>query len=405
MRWFVGLVLLGLLVGVGWAVAHRLGAMGDGGGQRAKQKMIPPVAVAPIQQGRIELRRVYSGTLEARARFVVAPKVGGRIEKLTVDLSDPVQRGQVIAELDDAEFIQAVEQAKADLAVAEANITEATNALTIAERELERVTQLKQRGVASESQLDTVKADELAKSAAVKVAKAQAQRARSSLESANIRLGYTRVAAAWSDSDNERIVAERFVDPGETVTANTPLMTIVDLTPITGVFFATEKDYARLEVGQSATLTTDAYPGREFAGTISRIAPVFREASRQARVELSIDNEDHLLKPGMFIRAGLTLDVVDDATIVPVDALVIRDQTDGVFVINDDGKTVSWRPVAVGIQQGERVQITGEKLSGKVVTLGQQLISDGSEVTIPEDGHTTPNEPEATPAPGSGGES
>lgn len=400
MRWIVGLVMLGLLIGVGWAVAHRLSEAGaEGAGTRPKKK-IPPVAVAPIERGRIELRRVYSGTLEARAQFVVAPKVGGRIEKLTVDLSDPVQRGQVIAELDDAEYVQAIEQAKADLAVAEANITEAANALTIAQRELERVTQLKQRGVASESQLDTVKADELSKAAAVKVAAAQAERARAALEAAKIRLGYTRVTANWSDSDNQRIVAERFVDAGETVSANAPLMTIVDLTPITGVFYATEKDYARLKVGQPATLTTDAYADRVFRGKITRIAPVFRETSRQARVELEIDNEDHDLKPGMFIRAALTLEVAEDATIVPVEALVLRDGSDGLFVLNADGRTVQWRPVRVGITEGDRVQVAGEGLSGRVVTLGQQLIGDGSEVTIPDPARSTPGS-EKGGAPGS----
>lgn len=75
----------------------------------------------------------------ARAVLVV-PKVGGRIEKLAVDLADSVKRGQVICFLDDAEFVQAVEQARANLAAAEAVIVVATNALAIADRELERIT-------------------------------------------------------------------------------------------------------------------------------------------------------------------------------------------------------------------------------------------------------------------------
>jgi RND family efflux transporter MFP subunit len=343
-----------------------------------------PVAAAPIERGRIELRRVYSGTLEARAQFVVAPKVGGRIESLSVDLADPVERGQVVAVLDDAEFVQAVEQARADLAVAEANTVETKNALEIAERELVRVTSLNERGIASESQLDSAKADQLAKAAAVQVAKAQTERARAALEAANIRLGYTRVTANWADPDARRIVAERFVDAGETVTANTPLIRIVDLDPINGVIFATEHDYARLHSNQPVALTTDAYPDRVFQGSIHRIAPVFRETSRQARIELKIQNPDHALKPGMFIRAEVTLDVAEDATIVPVEALVTRDNTEGVFVLDPDGRTVRWRPVTTGIRDVNRVQVMGEGLTGRVVTLGQQLIGDGSWVTLPQ---------------------
>jgi RND family efflux transporter MFP subunit len=389
MRWIIGFILILALIGLGWMVVDRLTE--DDSPQAPQGEGRPaPVAVAPFERGRIELRRVYSGTLEARSQFVVAPKVGGRIEQLTVDLSDTVQRGQVVAVLDDAEFVQAVEQARADLAVADANIVEAENALEIAERELERVTSLNERGVASESQLDAAKASQLAKTAAVQVAKAQAERARAALESANIRLGYTRVTANWSDPDNERVVSERFVDAGETVTANTPLIRIIDLHPINGVIFATENDYARLRVDQPVALTTDAYPDRVFTGKISRIAPVFRVTSRQARIELDIFNEDHALKPGMFIRAEVILDVEEDATIVPVEALVNRADTTGVFVINEDGKTVSWRPVKTGIRDAGRVQVLGEGLAGQVVTLGQQLIGDGSKVTIP-----SPGEPEA----------
>ncbi|MFH2001371.1 MAG: efflux RND transporter periplasmic adaptor subunit [Planctomycetota bacterium] len=383
MRWIIGTILTAALIGLGWMVVSRLTASNPPQSTLGDRRPAA-VAVGLFEQGRIELRRVYSGTLEARAQFMVAPKVGGRIEKLTVDLADTVTRGQVVAVLDDAEFVLAVEQSQADLAVAEANIVEAKNALEIAERELERVTSLNHRGVASESQLDAAKADQLAKAAAVHVAKAQGERARAALESTKIRLGYTRVIANWSDPDTERIVAERFVDAGETVTANAPLIRIVDLHPINGVIFATENDYARLRIDQPVTLTTDAYPDRIFSGKIRRIAPVFRETSRQARIELEIDNEDHALKPGMFTRAEITLDVAEDATIVPVDALVIRDNENGVFVVNEDGRTVTWRPVKTGIRDANRLQVSGEGLRGHVVTLGQQLISGGSEVTIPQ---------------------
>lgn len=375
-------LLLIAAVGIGWAVFRQLWN-GKEAGNRGRPKQPAPVEVAPITRGPIELRRTYSGTLEARAEFVVAPKVSGRVERLTVNLADTVMRGQIVAELDNEEYVQEVAQAKADLEVARANLSEAKSALEIADRDLERIKTLRTRGVASESQLDAGRANHLTKTAQVEVAMAQVAKAESSLETANIRLGYTKVRASWTGGSDRRVVAERFANEGGTVSANASLLLIVELDPITGVMFVTEKDYVHMRTGQLATLTTDAYPGEEFEGRIDRIAPVFRQETRQARIELTIGNAGHRLKPGMFIRVTVVLDRLAEATIVPEKALTTRDNGTGVFVVSEDGKSVSWRAVTVGIRDGDRVQVEGEGLSGRVVTLGQQLVDDGSPITIP----------------------
>jgi RND family efflux transporter MFP subunit len=170
------------------------------------------------------------------------------------------------------------------------------------------------------------------------------------------------------------------VDEGQTVAANAPLLMIVELHPIVGVVFVTERDYAQLKPGQHVSLTTDAYPDEQFTGRIDRIAPVFRKSTRQARIEMIIENPQHRLKPGMFIRAAVVLTRVPEATIVPEQALTIRDDKSGVFVVSEDGRSVAWREVKVGIREGGRVQVIGEGLSGRVVTLGQQLVNDGSAI-------------------------
>ncbi|MFW6054601.1 MAG: efflux RND transporter periplasmic adaptor subunit [Thermodesulfobacteriota bacterium] len=373
-----------LAAGLVWLVAARLQEEGKPR-ERTEGSRAVPVEVAEIERGSIELRRTFSGALEATAEFVVAPKVGGRVERLSVDLADRVDRGQNVAQLDNAEYIQSVAQAKADLAVARANRSEAGSALEIAERKLKRIRTLRKRGVASESQLDTAKAEQLAARSRLEVAAAQATRAEASLEAARIRLGYTLVSADWTGGDDQRVVAERFVDEGNTVSANTPLMSIVELDPITGVIFVTERDYARIEPGQKARLATDAFPDEQFAGRVSRIAPVFKEATRQARVELIVENPGHLLKPGMFIRVSLMLDQARDAVIVPETALTRRNDRDGVFVIDEETMTVSWREIVTGIQGQERVQIKSPELSGRVVTLGQQMLDHGTPVSIPSD--------------------
>jgi RND family efflux transporter MFP subunit len=390
------LILMILLIGAaaaGWFIFTRLQTLaGPGRGGRSSRPV--PVEVAQIQQGSIALERTFSGELEALAEFVVAPKVSGRVERVFVNIADTVKRGQVVAELDNDEYVQAVAQAQADLQVARANLSEARSALEIANREFKRTESLLKRGIASDSEFDAARQDQLAKQAQLKVAAAQVSKAESSLETANIRLGYTKVTAGWAGGDEDRVVAERYVDEGQTVAANAPLLMIVELNPIVGVVFVTERDYANLKPGQSVTLTTDAYPGEQFSGRIDRIAPVFRKSTRQARIEMTIDNPRHRLKPGMFIRASVVLARVPEATIVPEQALTIRDDISGVFIVSEDGQSVAWREIKVGIREGDRVQVEGDGLSGRVVTLGQQLVNDGSPITIAAEQSQTPGGPQ-----------
>jgi multidrug efflux pump subunit AcrA (membrane-fusion protein) len=151
-------VVLVLVALVGLAV-FRLNAHFKSSGPSARS-FPAPVEVAPVEHGAIELRRTFTGTIEARGRFVVAANVGGRVERLLVDLAAPVKQGQVVAELDDAEQTQSVVEASAELAVMRANLANAQSALVIAERELQRVQSLNQRGLVPDSDLDTAKSQQ-----------------------------------------------------------------------------------------------------------------------------------------------------------------------------------------------------------------------------------------------------
>lgn len=387
------ILTLAVLLGLGWLTWPLGDRQTDGSaGDAMEPDGAPaPVEVAEVTQGPIEAVRRFTGTLEARAEFEVAPKVSGRVEALNVDLADQVERNQVVALLDDAEYVQEVARARANLAVAQAGYAEAQSLLAIAERELDRIGKLQSRGLSSESQHDTAKAEQLAKQAAVAVSAARVASAEAELSAARIRLGYTQVAAGWRGGRDRRLVAERYVDEGEMVSANTPLLRIVELDPITAVIDVTERDYGQLRVGQNAAVATDAYPGETFRATIERISPVFRETTRQARVELRVDNPGVRLKPGMFARATLVLDRVEDATVVPAQALIKRDGQHGVFIVDPSGTTVLWRPVEPGVSQGERQQVTGQRLQGRVVTLGQQLLEDGSRIRIAADQRGRPD--------------
>lgn len=383
MRTRVGIAgfLILMFIIVFWAYT----ANKDDSSQSAEKKeaRIVPVEVATVETGSIQLVRTFTGAVEAMEEFVIAPKISGRVIELNVDLSDQVNRGQIVARLDNDEYIQAVRQARADLAVAKANLAEANSLESLANRELKRIEKLRKKGVASETQLDAAKREALTRQAAKQVREAQLSRAQAQIQTSEIRLGYTEVRADWrTESQGPRVVAERIIDEGETVSANTPLLRIVALDPVKAVFYVSETSYARLKSGQLVKLSTDAYPGREFAAEIVRIAPVFQESTRQAQVELKINNPEQLLKPGMYVRAQVILEEKQQVTIVPENALIKRKNQWGVFSVSAEGTRVVWTPVKVGIRNEERVEVTAPDLGDRVVVLGQHLLGDQSSITI-----------------------
>jgi multidrug efflux pump subunit AcrA (membrane-fusion protein) len=185
--------------------------------------------------------------------------------------------------------------------------------------------------------------------------------------------------------------------------ANQSIVSILQNDPLTAVVHVVEKDYPKVHVGQQAIVSTDAYPDKTFTGGIVRIAPLLKETSRQARVEIEIANADHLLKPGMFIRAQIEFARHDNATLVPLAALVKRNGKQGVFVAkaaqdNDaqsprnepnnvkasppSARRASFVPVTVGIISGEVVEVLEPQILGSVVTIGNHLLEDGSEITV-----------------------
>lgn len=410
-------LLLALVTGIAWRVWTVVTAEEAGSGRSAQRAA--PVETAAIERGAIELERVFSGTLVSASEVVVAPKVGGRVLRVAVDLADEVKPGAVVVVLDSDEFEQAVTQAEAELAVAVANESAARYALEIADREMQRQTTLLEQGVASDTQFDQVKANQLAATAAVAVAEAQVRRADAAVQNARTRRDYTQVRAYWGgepapeqgggqeavvtsgdgSGDGRRFVSRRMVEEGDTVMANAPLLTIVQLDPIKAVLYVSERDYAQFEAGQQVSMLADAYPDRVFVGEVTRVSPVFESNSRQARVELSVPNEELLLKPGMFIRATAVLGRAEDALIVPEIAVVKRDDRPVVFVVDQAGATVRMVPVELGLANNGRVQVSGEGLSGRVVTLGQQLLDDGSAVLLKDD---EPSEDGSDHVPGAG---
>lgn len=378
-------LLVVLLISVGGLVAWRAAvqinepAAASGAGDD-----VPRVAVevAPISAGVLRDIRVLSGTLAASTRFAVSVKVGGLIEQIPVDLGDEIERGQTVALIDDAEFVQAVVETEAEIAVRKAEQAQVTAELGRVQRDYDRLQSLAERGVVSDVELDQVSASLDFQKAALALAESRVRQAEAALELARIRLSYATVSAVWEGGPGSVTVGERFEDAGNMVQPGDPIVAVVGLDPLRAIISITERDYPHLRTGQPATLTTDAIPDRQFPAEIARIAPIFREASRQARIELTVPNPERLLKPGMFARVSIVLREEEVPTVIPLAALTKREGKDVVFLLTDDDDAVRMVPVEVGIVDGERVAISGSDLAGEVVVLGQQMLSDGSRVNV-----------------------
>jgi len=377
--WILAGAALALVAGGTWWAREggHAPAPADGPGGRVA------VEAAAVTRGAVADVRQFTGTLEASDAFTVAPKTGGQIERVHVDIGDRVGRGQVVVELDDDEARQAVAEARAQLAVARAEVEQAQADARLAERELERTRTLAQRDLASQSELDTTRAKAEAQRAAVSVARARVTQQEAALARARVQLGYTDVRADWPGDDKARVVGQRMVNAGDTVAANTPMLTVLRIDPLTAVAFAPESAYALLSKGQDAKITANALPGRTFEGHIARVAPRFASDSRQARFEVTLANTDRALKPGMFVTVRVQVDRAEHATLVPREAIVRRDEGPGVYrVVDGSPPTVKFVPVQLGIDGGKRVQVLEPQLSGRVVTLGQQMLEDGAPVVV-----------------------
>lgn len=362
------------------------GAAGDRRGARGGPAVA--VEVGPVARRDITDVAFYTGTLQSGTQFMLAPKAGGRLRSLLVDIGDPVEQGQVIARLDDEEFVQNVAEQRAALDVAQAQLEDAQAQQRVRNRSFERLSDLRQRNLASESEFDLARSEADAAAANVRVAQAQVAQREAALRGAEVRLSYTRVRAEWNGGSAGalRYVGERFVDEGANVAANEPIISVIDLDRLRAVTFVTDRDFARLRQGQVTRIRSDARPGEEFEGRVVRIAPLLREDSRQARVEILIDNSDRRLSPGFFVNVEVDVEHIEDALVVPRDALARQGGHTGVFLIDEDHEgdesVVRWVPVLEGVRTDRYVQILEPEIEGRVVTLGQHRLSDGSRVRL-----------------------
>jgi RND family efflux transporter MFP subunit len=405
----IWIIILVVCVGlVGWQVYRKIEQAG-GAGIKRNGPMAVAVETAPVRRQTVRRIGEFSGTLTPKSQFYVAPKVPGRLEKMLVNIGDALKTGDLVALLDQEEYIQQVKQAEAELDVAKANLAEADSALEVARSDYARRKKLIQRQATSLTEAEIAEAKYLAADAKRKVALAQIAQKEAALKAAEIRLSYTEIYASWEGGSELRKVSERFVDEGAMLRANDPIVSVVDVSTVIGVIHVIERDYPSIHMGQKAFLHTDAYPNQSFTGEIIRISPVIKESSRQARVEIEVPNPSGKLAPGMFVRAVIQFEEHPDAVTVPINALVKRNGQSGVFVADMETKTARFVPVVTGITNNSVVEVVEPKLDGRVVTLGHHLLTDGTAIMTsggkankkasPEPGKSKPS-PEAEGKPG-----
>ncbi len=336
-----------------------------------------PVKTDSVRYEAIQQERQFTGSIHPLYRYVVSPKVSGRIIQINKRIGDWVNRGDLIARIDDAEYQQAVLEADAALRIAKASLVEAKSQFELARQELERAKQLQEKGIASPSELDAATTTFEAQNSRLELAHAQVEQREASLKSAQIRLSYTELNAT-----EPGFVGERFVDEGGLIAANSPIVSVVGIQKVIVRTTVIERDYGLLRVGQQAIVEVDAYPGKRFPGIVSRIAPMLQETSRVAQMEIEVNNDSLLLKPGMFTRVTIVLEKKTTAQTVPNAAVITRNGVQGVYMIHNQKKIARFVAAEIGITAENKIEIISPTLEGLVVTLGQHLLQDSSAVIL-----------------------
>ncbi len=357
-------------------------------GRRRSIASIVAVETAKVKTADLKDRGIFTGSIRASERFDAAAKINEIIKEIRFDAGDTVNRGDVLAVLDDEEYALAVDKAEADLAVAKANVVDAQRQFEITLRDFERAENLYKQTVISSQEYDKYAATYQAQQAKHEVAQAQVKLAETALRTAKVKLAQTRVVASWPGDSASRLVAKRYLDPGAIAKTNDPILAIIDISTVKAMIAVNEKDYPKIEVGYRVDITTDAFPGRVFVGEVRRISQELGDLAREAEVEIEVDNPDLALKPGMFIRAEIEFKHADNVPAAPLEAVVRREDGDkGVFVLDRESSQVTFRAVTEGIFDKGLVELIGGKelLGSEVVVMGQHLLKDGTQVVVAEE--------------------
>lgn len=301
------------------------------------------------------------GSVVANEMVELKSETDGTVQEILFEEGQPVKAGDLLVRLDESKFAAAAAEAEANFKVAEANF--------------ERSRKLQEEQLVSKQEYDQ------------QAAAFQAARATYDLKKRLVK--DTRILAPFSG-----LASARRISPGQVIDKNTTLTTLVDLNPVKVELSVPERFVGQLKIGQKIAVKIAAFPGRQFEGEVYFIAPSVEETSRTALVKARVPNVDYALKPGMFANVDLTLQVKEDALVVPESAILNSGDRTMVYVVDDQG-TAQIRPVKLGMRLAGLVEIaSGLKLGERVVAEGLQKVRPGGKVVA-----SAPERP-AGPGPG-----
>ena len=387
---------------------------------KAASGAIKPLAITVAKAEAREVQRSVEtvGSLLAWDDAQVRTELPGTIARLFVDLGDSVTRGQVLAEYDAREFELAVKQAEADLlssqeslargratvGASEAALRRAKDALVSLEAEVKRTesevewakSELERNGtlfrggliaardVDNARNLHNVAVSRMAVAisardqhpdqmrmaeaqvdsdrATLRVAEAEVARREPTLGIAKKRLGDTTIRAPFAG-----VIAKRLVNAGEYVKDNTPLFNLVAVDPLKYAGTVPERFAPDLKIGQRIELTVEAYPGRSFAGQVTRVSPAVEVQTRSLALEGRVGNGEGRLRPGFFAKGHVQTKKDASAAFVPAEAVVYFAGISKVFVVT--GAKVEERLIKGGARQGAWIEIAEGVKPGETVAV------------------------------------
>jgi len=386
----LGAVLVVLIAGLGLA-------------QMVKGATIDANRLAKVTRGDVARSVVATGKIQPITKVEVKSKASGIVEKLFVDINNQVHKGQPLAQLDQQEILAEVEQQKAQLAAAQANVAtyeanieqDKVNAaapdLPMYKATLERNQEMQKEGVVSRQALDDANRDYLAALtrrdsskaqigvdiAKLKQARAQVMQAQASLNQYEEQLGYTNITAPM-----DGVILSRDVEIGDAVSSilvlgstATLVMTEGDTTQVYVQGKVDEADIAHVYMNQAARIKVESFRDRVFNGKVTKIAPLGVEKDNVTtfEVRVSIDNPGGELKANMTANAEILLDEHKSVLTVPENAVIYDNQKRASVEVPDKKQKEGKRKVSitVGLSNGSVTEVLSGLKEGEQVVLQQ----------------------------------
>jgi RND family efflux transporter MFP subunit len=363
----VGVVIL-LLVAVGlalWGVSTRAKALSVVT-KETRDIAVPTVAVVKPERGAPQQDIVLPGTMQAFIDAAIYARTNGYLRKWYTDIGARVHAGQLLADIDTPEVDQQLEQARADLATAEANTR-------LAQSTAERYRDLIKTDSVSRQDLDNANGSLEAKETAVTSAKANVRR----LEQLH---GFGKITAPF-----DGVVTARNTDVGALIDSGSNAKELFHVAAVhrLRVFVNVPEIYSRAALpGMKADLTLTEFPGRAFTGTLARTAQSIDVASRTLLTEIDVENPKGELLPGSYAEVHLKLPTATSTFKLPANAVIFG--TEGVRVARvGAGGAVTLQSVTLGRDYGNSLEIVSG-LSGEeqIIVNPPDSIETGQVVSI-----------------------